>query len=81
MKTRWGSFSPQGQITLNLWLITVPVDCLDYVIMHELCHFKIKLHGARFWKLLERFLPDWLDRRKKLNASTTIYSSYVFLLI
>ena len=58
MKTRWGSFSPQGRITLNLWLITMPVDCLDYVIMHELCHCKISGHGPRFWKLLERFLPD-----------------------
>jgi len=70
MKTRWGSFSPQGRITLNLWLVTMPVDCLDYVIMHELCHCKIKGHGPRFWKLLERFLPDCRERRKKLNART-----------
>ena len=70
MKTRWGSFSPQGRITLNLWLITMPVDYLDYVILHELCPFKIKRHGPRFWKLLERFLPDCKDRRKELNART-----------
>jgi hypothetical protein len=68
MKTRWGSFSPQGRVTLNLWLVTMPVDCLDYVILHELCHFRIKGHGQRFWKLLERFLPDYKDRRKELNA-------------
>lgn len=68
MKTRWGSFSPLGRITLNLWLVTMPVDYLDYVILHELCHFKIRRHGPRFWKLLERFLPDWRERRKELNA-------------
>lgn len=68
MKTRWGSFSPQGRVTLNLWLVTMPVDCLDYVILHELCHFRIRGHGPRFWNLLERFLPDHRQRRKELNA-------------
>jgi predicted metal-dependent hydrolase len=68
MKTRWGSFSPRGWITLNLWLVTMPLDCLDYVIMHELCHCKIKGHGPRFWKFLGRFLPDCRERRKELNA-------------
>jgi hypothetical protein len=72
MKTRWGSFSPRGRVTLNLWLITMPVDCLDYVILHELCHFKIRRHRQRFWKLLERFLPDYKERRRKLNACTGV---------
>jgi predicted metal-dependent hydrolase len=70
MKTRWGSFSPKKRITLNLRLIMMPLDCLDYVILHELCHFKIKGHGPRFWKLLERFLPGCRERRKQLNACT-----------
>ena len=70
MKTRWGSLSPRGSVTLNLWLVTMPLECLDYVIMHELCHVKIKSHGPRFWKLLERFLPDCRQRRKELNART-----------
>ena len=68
MKTRWGSLSPRGWMTLNLWLVTMPLDSLDYVIMHELCHVKIKRHGPRFWKLLERLLPDCRQRRKELNA-------------
>jgi predicted metal-dependent hydrolase len=71
MKTRWGSFSPRGWMTLNLWLVTMPLDCLDYVIMHELCHCRIKGHGLRFWKLLERFLLDCRERRKEINARTT----------
>ena len=71
MKTRWGSFSPRGWMTLNLWLVTMSLDCLDYVIMHELCHCKIKGHGPRFWKFLGRFLPDCRERRKELNARTS----------
>jgi predicted metal-dependent hydrolase len=68
MKTRWGTFSSRGRITLNLWLITMPVDCLDYVILHELCHYRFRGHGPRFWKLLERILPDCRQRRKELNS-------------
>ena len=70
MKTLWGSLSPHGSMTLNLWLVTMPLEYVDYVIMHELCHFTFKSHGPRFWKLLERFLPDWRERRKKLNSHT-----------
>ena len=62
MKTRWGSFSPEGRVTLNLGLITMSVDYLDYVILHELCHSRIKRHGPRFWNLLETFLPDCKER-------------------
>lgn len=70
MKTRWGSFSPVGRVTLNLRLITMSVDYLDYVILHELCHSRVKRHGPRFWKLLETFLPDCKGRRKRLNGCT-----------
>lgn len=68
MSGRWGSFSSSGCITLNLELIKVPKECIDYVIMHELCHFKEKHHGPRFWKLLHRFMPEFEERRKKLNS-------------
>lgn len=67
MSGRWGSFSASGRITLNLELIKAPKDCIDYVIMHELCHFKEKHHGPRFWTLLLRFMPEFEKRRKKLN--------------
>lgn len=69
MRTRWGSFSSrQGAITLNLSLIMVPVESLDYVILHELCHYKVGHHGRQFWGLLTRLLPDCKERRKALNA-------------
>jgi predicted metal-dependent hydrolase len=67
MASRWGSFSSAGRITLNLALIKAPKECVDYVILHELCHFKIKHHGPRFWKLLHQLMPDFEERRAKLN--------------
>jgi hypothetical protein len=67
MSSRWGSYSSAGRITLNLALIKVPKECIDYVIVHELCHHKVKHHGPKFWKLLHRLMPDFEERRKKLN--------------
>jgi predicted metal-dependent hydrolase len=67
MTGRWGSFSSAGRITLNIALIQAPKECIDYVIMHELCHFKAKHHGPFFWKLLYRLIPDFEERRAKLN--------------
>jgi predicted metal-dependent hydrolase len=67
MISRWGSFSSAGRITLNLALIKAPKECIDYVILHEMCHFKEKHHGPRFWKLLHCLMPDFEARRKKLN--------------
>lgn len=67
MTSRWGSCSGKGRILLNLELIKAPKDCIDYVITHELCHLKEKHHGPRFWRLLERLMPDYEERRKRLN--------------
>ena len=72
MVSRWGSFSTAGRITLNLRLIATPPECTDYVILHELCHFKIKHHGSPFWRLMERLMPDYEERRKKLNRYVEI---------
>jgi predicted metal-dependent hydrolase len=68
MRTRWGSFSSKGGITLNLLLIMVPVACLDYVILHELCHHKVRRHGPQFWRLLRRLMPECEERKRELNA-------------
>lgn len=68
MKTRWGSYSYRtGRITLNLNLIKAPVSCLDYVIIHELCHIKLRHHGPDFWRLVSRHLPDYLSERRQLK--------------
>lgn len=68
MKTRWGSCSSKGNVTLNLKLIQLPTDLIDYVILHELCHLKELNHSRRFYALMDRVLPDWQERRKKLNS-------------
>lgn len=67
MASRWGSCSDQGRIILNLELIKAPKECIDYVITHELCHLKEKHHGPSFWRMLEKLMPDYRERRKRLN--------------
>ncbi|HOO42351.1 MAG TPA: M48 family metallopeptidase [Bacteroidales bacterium] len=69
MNTRWGSCSSAtGRITLNLKLFFKPDPCVEYVIVHELCHLIHPDHGKGFYDLLERELPDWKHRRKQLKA-------------
>jgi predicted metal-dependent hydrolase len=68
MRTRWGSYSSKGRVTLNLLLALVPIECLDYVILHELCHYKVGRHGPRFWGLLKRLMPDCEERKRTLNT-------------
>jgi predicted metal-dependent hydrolase len=67
MSSRWGSCSPNGRVNLNLWLVKAPVECIDYVVVHELCHFRVRSHGPRFWRLVARFVPDYAALRKRLN--------------
>jgi len=69
-KSRWGSMSPTGVMGLNLDLIRAPIECIDYVIIHELCHLRFPHHGPRFWDLLERVMPDWRKRKTKLERLT-----------
>ncbi len=67
MKTRWGSCSPQGRIALNVEAVKLPVTCIDYLLIHELCHLRVPHHGATFWRLLERCMPDWERWRKRMD--------------
>lgn len=67
LKTRWGSCTKAGKIILNQELIKAPTECIDYVIMHELCHLKEHNHGPKFWKLLLKVLPDYKARKERLN--------------
>ena len=68
MTHRWGSCTPAGRIILNLELLKASRECIDYVVMHELCHLAEHNHSPKFWRLLQRLMPDWEDRKKRLNA-------------
>jgi hypothetical protein len=68
MKTKWGGSSPDRRtIRLNLELAKKDIECLDYVILHELAHFIVPHHGAGFIALLDRHMPNWRHVRKHLN--------------
>jgi len=69
-KARWGGMSPKGVLSLNLDLIRAPLECIDYVILHELCHLRHPRHDRGFWALLERLVPDWQRRKDKLERLT-----------
>jgi len=67
MKTRWGSCTQGGTLLLNSELIAAPKMCIEYVIVHELCHLKEHNHGNEFFNLLKKLMPDWERRRERLN--------------
>lgn len=67
MRSRWGSCSKQGKITLSTELIKLPDIFMEYVIIHELCHLKHHNHGKEYYKLLSELFPDWKMVRKGLR--------------
>ncbi len=69
-RSRWGSMSQDGVLGLNLDLIRAPIECIDYVITHELCHLSEPNHGPKFWSHLDQVLPDWRRRKAKLESLT-----------
>lgn len=69
MQSRWGSLSRAGTMTLNVNLIRAPRPCIEYVVTHELCHTRHRDHDARFFKLLEQLMPDWEQRKQRLEAA------------
>jgi predicted metal-dependent hydrolase len=74
MKSRWGSYSYRTRrISLNLNLIKLPQECLDYVIIHELCHINVRHHGPGFWRLVGRYVLDHVEIRRKLRSFIPSY--------
>jgi predicted metal-dependent hydrolase len=66
-KSRWGSCGIHNDININWLLIIAPPEILEYVVVHELCHIKIRNHSAHFWALVGEHLPDYQQRRQWLK--------------
>ena len=66
-KTRWGSCSSAGNLNFNWKLVLMPLEILDYVVVHELAHRKEMNHSPKFWVIVEREMPDYQERKQKLK--------------
>ena len=74
MDTRWGSCLPgKGIITLNKRLLEAPRNCIEYVVMHEFCHFIHPNHSKHFYDFLSMLMPDWKERKRILDESAAFY--------
>lgn len=74
MTTRWGTCNVKTKkIWLNLQLAKKPIDCLEYVILHELAHLKVKNHNEQFVAIMDQYMPYWREIRKKLNDQILDY--------
>lgn len=72
MQTQWGSCSPAGRLTLNPHLVKAPRDCIDYVILHELCHIAEHNHSERFYRLMGQVMPNWEKVKGRLDGMANV---------
>lgn len=68
-RTRWGSYSSKGTLSFTWRLVMAPLEIIDYVVVHELCHSKELNHSRAFWAQVESILPDYKRRRKWLKEN------------
>jgi predicted metal-dependent hydrolase len=69
LKNRWGSITKNKTVNLNVNLLKAPEDIIDYIIIHELCHLKIKGHSYQFWAYLKQFAPDYKQKVEWLRRN------------
>lgn len=72
MTSRWGTCSCSRTITLNRHLVRAPLECVEYVVVHELCHLRHHGHDKRFYGLLASLMPDWKERRARLARAVVL---------
>lgn len=74
METRWGSCLPKKCIiTINKRLLEAPRNCIEYVVMHELCHLIHPNHSKHFYAFLSMLMPDWIERKKILEQNAVYW--------
>jgi hypothetical protein len=79
MKTKWGSCTPAScRVWLNSELAKKPIECIEYIVVHELLHLVEPNHGERFVALMNRHLPRWAATQKRLNASPLGHEEWRF---
>lgn len=78
LSRRWGEFHPKSNlITLNAELVVAPIECIDYVIIHELCHALVLDHGPQFYDLLTQRLPRWRNLKNELERHSNGFSCFL----
>lgn len=76
LKSRWGSCDHQKNIVLNLFLMQLPWELIDYVLLHELTHTNILRHGKDFWQAMDKVLPGTVQLKKRLRDQQPILSGF-----
>ena len=74
LKDRWGSTTQKGEINLNSNLMKAPIPVISYVILHEVCHLKIKEHSHHFWDMVSRYMPNYDEQKRWLELNNVIVS-------
>ena len=67
VKTRWGSCSYDNNLSFNIFLAKLPIEAIEYIVVHELAHIKHKNHSKEFWGFVEIFCPEYVMLRKKIR--------------
>lgn len=79
MKTKWGSCNHRTKrVWVNLELAKKPLECVEYIVVHELVHLLEPNHGNRFISLMDKHLPDWRQRRRLLDSSPLAHESWTY---
>ncbi|RJQ33054.1 M48 family peptidase [Candidatus Parcubacteria bacterium] len=73
-KTRWGSCSKKNNLNFNYKILFLLAPLRDYIIVHELCHLKEFNHSMKFWKLVAKMIPNYLEIRKNFKSGDTVLS-------
>ena len=68
LKDRWGSITKEHLFNINVNLLKAPEDVIDYIILHELSHLKIKEHSHHFWDLVRRYMPNYQQKIEWLKV-------------